>query len=232
MIKGIIFDMDGVILDSNHIHYENWNGFFRRNFFITLDKKDFGMQLGKSAKHFGEYFIEKYNVAKTFEEVFPEIREGYSKLNSKIILKEGVVETLNRLKRKYKLALATGANKDFAVEMLTHLKVISYFSFIIGGDEVTAAKPEPEIFLKAAEGLHLAPDECVVVEDAVLGIMAAKKAGMKAISIPDEFTKYQYHKIADAKLRSIKDVNSDLLKKLGLPPVVVVKKKKPSHVFN
>ena len=98
---------------------------------------------------------------------------------------------------------------------LTMHNLIQYFPYIITADHVSNAKPDPEIFLKAAEMLNLMPRECVVVEDAILGIQAAKNAGMYVISIPNEFTEYQDHSIADLRLNSITQLNNNILKNLG-----------------
>ncbi|MEM4397365.1 MAG: HAD family phosphatase [Candidatus Woesearchaeota archaeon] len=210
MIKGIIFDMDGVIIDSNSFHYENWNNVFKEKFNIGISKDEFASRLGESAIHFTEFFVKKYEIDKkykiTAEMLLPEIIEKYKDI-SHLKLKEGIKEKLPELKKKYKIALATGANKEWALQVLNHFNIKSYFDFIISGNEVKRAKPEPEIFIKAAKGLNLKPNECVVIEDAELGIIAAKKAGCFVISIPDEMTKKQNHELADLKIASIKKLD-------------------------
>ena len=77
------------------------------------------------------------------------------------------------------------------------------------------AKPDPEIFLKAAGKLNLKPDECVVIEDALHGVKAAKNAGIPVILIPDGFTKQQAYENADLQLNSIIELNDQVLSKLG-----------------
>ncbi|MFH2020380.1 MAG: HAD family phosphatase [archaeon] len=214
MIKLVIFDMDGVIIDSSKVHYENWNAVFDKKFGITLDKKEFGMQFGRSGLHFTEYFLKKYHIDMDPLKLKPEILENHDKLKHKIKLKIGVIDTLQRLSKRFKIALATGAGKDAALEIVNRFKIKKYFDYIIGGDEVHEAKPDPEIFLKCAQFLEISPKECVVVEDAQLGLMAAKKAGMLAISIPDEFTKHQDHSMADIHLKSFLKLTPEILKKL------------------
>ena len=85
-------------------------------------------------------------------------------------------------------------------------------NYIVTADSVSKAKPDPEIFLKAAQGIKLMPRQCVVIEDAIMGIRAAKSAGMFAISIPDEFTKHQDHSIADLRLNSITELSENILR--------------------
>ena len=215
MIKGIIFDMDGVIIDSNRVHYENWNTVFKRRFGIVVPMEEFASRLGESSKDFTEYFIRKYNLKVNFNEIVKELRENFYNNSSKINLKKNVKEVLGRLKQNYKIALATGANKEWAIDIITSNGLSDYFDYVIAGNEVKKAKPEPEIFLKAAEMLKLKPRECVVIEDASFGILAAKNAGMFVISIPDDFTKYQDHSKADLHLKSISEISTKLLEGIG-----------------
>ena len=214
MIKGIIFDMDGVIVDSHNVYYENWNGIFQKKFNVTISKKEFAEHLGHSAKHFTEVFLNKNGIKANPGNVLKEIMENHNKLKYKVTLKLNVIETLTKLKKKYKLALATGALKEMALDYLTRLNIKKYFDFVIAGDEVKKAKPEPEIFIKAAHGLKLKPEECMVVEDAMLGIIAAKKANMHTISIQDPYTKHQDHSMADLQLQSISELTYDKIRRL------------------
>jgi putative hydrolase of the HAD superfamily len=214
MIKGIIFDMDGVVIDSNTFHYENWSNVFRKTLGVDISREDFAHQLGKSSKEFTEYFLDKYQARDRYEELIAQIRKFHDENHHKIILKDGFKPVLSNLKKKYRIALATGATKHMANLNLTRLGIIKYFDFIIAGDEVKRAKPDPEIFLKAASGLGLKPEECVVIEDAIQGITAAKSAGIKVISIPDPMTKHQDHHIADLRLDSIKDLTKEQIDRL------------------
>jgi HAD superfamily hydrolase (TIGR01509 family) len=206
--------MDGVIVDSNSFHYDNWNMHFRKKFNLTIPKKEFASRLGESAKDFTKFFLDKYSIKADHEEVLKEILEYYAVNSSKLKLKPGIKETLPLLKKKYKLAMATGANREWAINILTMFGIADYFDYVIAGNEVKKAKPEPEIFLKAAEMLKLKPEECAVIEDANLGLIAAKKAGMTAIAIPDELTKMQDHSMADIHLKSVSEITEELLKKI------------------
>jgi HAD superfamily hydrolase (TIGR01509 family) len=214
MIKGIIFDMDGVIIDSNHIHYENWSEIFKKKFSKKIPVKEFAEHLGESQKEFTASMIKIAKVETSYDELTPLIYENYFRLKDKIKLKSGIKEALACLKPDYKIALGTGASKEFAIDIIMIQGIADYFDCIVAGDEVKRAKPDPEIFLKAAEMLGLKPNECVVIEDAKMGIIAAKNAGMKVISIPDDLTKHQDHSIADLKLDSISDLSIEILAKL------------------
>ena len=203
--------MDGVIVESHDIYYENWNGIFEKRFNVTISKKDFATHLGESAKHFTEVFLTKNGIKADSEKILKEIMENHEKLKYRVTLKTGAIETLTRLKKNYKIALATGAPKVMRDDYLTRLNIKEYFDFVIAGDEVKRAKSEPDIFIKAAHGLGLKPEECVVVEDAMLGIIAAKKANMYTISIQDAYTKHQDHSMADLQLDKISELNQDII---------------------
>ncbi len=209
MIKAILFDMDGVIIDSNHIHYDTWSEVLSE-YGVKIDKKEFGMHLGESAYHFTEHFVKANNLKEPVDEILKKILEVSRRDRDKVLLKKGIKEVLPELRKNYRIALATGANRDWAEYVVK--KYSLEFDFIIGGNEVKRAKPNPEIFLRCAMKLKALEKECVVIEDALLGMQAAKKAGMNVIAIPDEFTKYQDHSIADAKLNSIKELDKFLEK--------------------
>lgn len=211
MIKGVLFDMDGVIIDSNTFHYNNWNGYFQDNFKVTIPKVEFGMKLGESHKHFTEYFVKTYAPNADLEKVKFDVIQRYLGMREDIPLKKGVKKILAFLKEnKYKIAIASGARIQDVKHILELHEIKQYFDFEIGGDEVKRAKPAPEIFLKAASGLNLKPEECVVIEDALMGLMAAKSAGMKCIMVEDEITKNQNHEKADAKIKSLLELTAVL----------------------
>lgn len=101
-------------------------------------------------------------------------------------VKPGLHELLDFLRaRKIKIAVATSSNRDTTLHLLTSAKVKDYFDAILCGDEIVKSKPDPEIFLKAAEKLQCLPSHCIVLEDSSNGVLAAHHAGMKVIMIPD-----------------------------------------------
>lgn len=96
----------------------------------------------------------------------------------------GIKEFIKRVKRKgIKIAVATSTPKHLANLILQELDIIKYVDTIVGGDEVTNSKPNPEIFIKAAKAIGIIPQYCIVFEDAPLGIEAARRAGMKSIGL-------------------------------------------------
>ena len=215
MIRGVIFDMDGVVIDSGEAIYNSWNSIFEDSFGITLPREKVALQLGKSPKDFTQYFIDKYKLKIANQELNDKVTKKHDETIFLMELKPGIKELLIKLKGKYKTALATGASKKHALYYLRKFEIENYFDYIVAGDEVKEAKPSQEIFLKAAENLNHKPEECIVIEDAILGITAAKRAGIKVISIPDKFTELQDHSIADMHLKSLLEVNENVIKQLG-----------------
>lgn len=214
MIKGIIFDMDGVVIDSNHLHYDNWNSYFEKNFGVTIPKEEFAYHLGESTKDFSNYFLKAYDVKIDFDEFRKVMVDRYFKRALTMELKDGFKETLAKLSEDYKIALATGADLEHANHTLDKFGIRKYFQFITAGDLVKKAKPEPEIFLMAAGGLGLKPEDCIVVEDAYLGLQAAKRAGMKCVMVYDDLTASQDHSMSDIKLPTIRKLTKELIDSL------------------
>ncbi len=186
-IKAFIFDMDGLILDTERIAFKSYKealkeyGYdFTEAFFLTL--------VGTNVKLTKELCLNRYGSWFPFDllhENHNKITEEYIKKNG-VPLKEGVNELIDYLKEKdYKIALATSSDREKAEYLLELVKIKDKFDYIICGNDIVNSKPNPEIFLKAAENLKVEPKECVVIEDSKFGVKAAVNAGMKVINVPD-----------------------------------------------
>ena len=186
-IKAFIFDMDGLILDTERIAFKSYKealkeyGYdFTEAFFLTL--------IGTNVKLTKELCLNRYGSWFPFDllhENHNKITEEYIKKNG-VPLKEGVNELIDYLKEKdYKIALATSSDREKAEYLLELVKIKDKFDYIICGNDIVNSKPNPEIFLKAAENLKVEPKECVVIEDSKFGVKAAVNAGMKVINVPD-----------------------------------------------
>ena len=125
----------------------------------------------------------------------------------------GVLETIKKVKKNYKIALTTSANRDKFMKMSADCDLISYFDFALFREDCQAVKPDPEIYLKALEKANVSSAEALVIEDTPRGVMSAKNAGIKVMAIPNDMTKNLDLSMADFQLNSITEL-PELLRSL------------------
>ena len=185
MIKGIIFDMDGVIVDSEPLYHE-----FEYNFFKNLGAKVtpeyfdkyVGCSLGATVNGVCEEFNINTIPLESVYDIFSKGAELIYSDNPKLKLCEGVIDWLEYFKEnKYPMIIASSTYKHKIDICLERFNLKQYFQMYIGGDDVKKSKPDPEIILKACNKLNLNPSECIVIEDSQNGIKAAKAAGCFAL---------------------------------------------------
>lgn len=187
MIKAIIFDMDGVIFDTERLALEGWlNSSKAIGYEISQDiiLRTRGLNAEKTKEFLQGFFRteEDYNNCRTNKQ---EYIMNYISKNG-IPKKEGLIELLNFLQiENYKIAIATSTGRDITLYYLRCAGLLEYFDQIICGDEVFKGKPEPEIYIKAANKLGISPENCMVLEDSQYGITSAYRAHMKPVMIPD-----------------------------------------------
>ncbi len=186
-IKAIIFDMDGVILDSESISDRTW-AITQKEMGVTTDKDYINMCRGTNHNDtlqilrdvFGADFdAEKY--MQRCVDLFYQIEDTEG-----IPLMPYAKEILEYLAPRYTLALASSTNGRAVKRQLTNTGVIDYFKTRTTGEQVVHSKPDPEIYLIACKSLGLEPSECVAVEDSPNGIRSAHAAGIPVIMVPDK----------------------------------------------
>ena len=187
--KAFIFDMDGVIIDSEHLHTVTKVQAIR-SFGVDVSGDDLNLQnyVGRSAKSFFSDVIAKYpELGDDWEVLAKKKHELYQKiLREDPDLKpiDGIPELLDRLKEKgYRIGLGSSSVMANIQLVLGRFGILDYFDAIAAGSEVENAKPAPDVYLLAASRLGIAPENCTVVEDATAGIAAAKAAGMRCIAV-------------------------------------------------
>ena len=211
-MKAIIFDMDGVIVDSEKIKFEITKEIVE-SFGFQWKQEDQEKGIGLNANDFWSHIIKKFNLNATRNE----LEEKFSNVYNKKIKEEAkfIPSSKKFLKkineRKIKTALASSSSREKIKIVLKKLKIENCFESIVAGDELIHAKPDPEIFLIAAKRIKAKPEECIVIEDSPLGIEAAKKAGMTAIAVPCKMTKNLDFSEADYKINSLKEFPMNLL---------------------
>lgn len=205
MIKGIIFDLDGVLCSTDEYHYQAWKKLADR-LGIYFDRKINDRLRGVSRMASLDIVLERSEVSYSDEEklaLATEKNETYRGLLSNMSpadLSGEVKETLDELRRRGYL-MSLGSSSKNSKYILQRIGLEGYFDAVSDGTNITRSKPDPEVFLKAAEFLRLKPEECLVVEDAVAGIQAAKAGNMEAAGIGEargyELTDYPLSTFSD-----------------------------------
>jgi HAD superfamily hydrolase (TIGR01509 family) len=186
--NAIIFDLDGLLADTEKLQIKAYQVVFAK------------YNLKLSEKVYEEHWIRKGLGIKEYAEI-NRLPIDYIELRKqKKIVYDGLidellqpmpfaVETVRLLSSKRKLALASASNSEAVNKVLNKLGIFHSFITIICGDQVKNQKPSPDIFLEAAKNMNMLPNNCIVIEDAEKGILAAQNAGMKSIAIPNIHTK-------------------------------------------
>lgn len=215
MLKAIIFDMDGVIIDNESVHQEAWKVFCKRRA-ISLKQEDFKDNInGKTSKDILTYL---YNRELGIEEL--EI-DSLEKIDITIELLQNRMEPTQGLRdileiiyrKKIPMAIATSSRNKFVDFVLSELNIRKYFKIIVTANDIRLGKPNPEIYLTTAKRLRVNPRDCMVFEDSLSGIESAKAAGMKVVGISTTHPRKELSS-ADLVLKSFKEVNIKKLKEL------------------
>ena len=186
MLKAIIFDLDGTLVDSLPYHHESWRIFFKNN---NLEEHDFsevlkeykgGGTLELMTSVFGDMYT-KDELKKMTDDKEIIFRDIYK---SKIYPIEGLIKFLDNLKENnILLSIGSNAIRKNVLMTIEELGITGYFSSIICGDEVSKGKPDPEMYLKTLSNLKMDKNECIIFEDSIEGVTAAKNAGIKSIGV-------------------------------------------------
>ena len=186
-IHGVIFDQDGLLFDTERLSAVAWKlagdelGFYLEESFLKTIR---GANASDAARRFQETFGDRFDFwklrARKQEHFLRILREN------EMPVKPGARELLCYLRQEgYKVALATASAREYSMENLRLAGIEEFFQEIITGDMVGEAKPNPEIFLKAAKALKEEPARCLVLEDSLNGVEAGLRGGFVTIMVPD-----------------------------------------------
>lgn len=216
LIKAVIFDMDGVIIDSEPLHYEANKEIFS-SLGIPIQDVPYSNYIGVSNEDMWQdlknTFSLPYSVNELVEKQNNETLKYFKKSSFKPI--DGIVELLITLKNNtFKIGLASSSPEVLIKEVLNFLNLDEYFDVYASADHVARGKPKPDLFIYTAGLLQVRPKECIVIEDSKNGVKAAKAAGMKCIGFVNPNSMNQDLSLADVTVKSIKDITIDLIKSL------------------
>lgn len=209
--KAAIFDMDGLILDSERTVLNIWEKIGEKYGFENI--RAYGISvIGKNKKATIDEFERVYGESGVPYE--KELRAVYNEMAQKgeVPLKPNTLELLNAMKSAgMKIAIASSSTREEITSQLGTLGALELFDAIVSGDQVTRSKPDPEIFLKACDALNVKSEESLGLEDSYNGVRSCKASGLYTIMVPDLIAPNDEMKdLADIILPSLKDVQAFL----------------------
>lgn len=212
-MPGVIFDLDGVLIDSEGLQYKSYSRVLER-WDVRVSKEIYSthwIAAGRGPEYAVATFglpIEPDQMRELKHPIYHEV------LRAEVTLMPGAKEAVERLSARFPLALATNSIRHDVDFVMDRFDLRRFFSAIVTRDDYSRAKPEPDAFLTAARRLDLAPAACVVIEDAHKGVLAAHRAGIPVIAVPNEWTRANDFSLADRTVASLDEVGCALVEEL------------------
>ena len=214
MIQAVIFDMDGVIIDSEPLQSQAWESIIRQyGKEPELNSAGLVHFVGFRIRENWEIIKERYEINEEIEALEEKRSQIYLMLLRKNMAPmRGFMDLIKTLKDKgLKLAIASSSHRDHVETLLDDLGIREYIDEFVSGDMVKKGKPHPDIYLEAANRLDVEPEKCVALEDSEVGVEAAKNADMKVIAVPNKYTRSMNFSDADLVLESLEDIYWEMI---------------------
>jgi HAD superfamily hydrolase (TIGR01509 family) len=211
MIKAILFDLDGLMFDSEPHSLASWEAVLEERG-VQLDQLTIDSILGRRIDATARTLIDKYHLPDTVQGLADAKTEyQIAHLDGNVKPMPGLIELLDEIDRRgLPKAIASSGIRRYVEAVLRVNGLLDRFSVIITGDQVTHGKPAPDVFLAAARALNIDPPGCLVLEDAPAGVQAAKAAGMTCFAVPDRSVARLDLSQADKIVASLHDVRTFL----------------------
>lgn len=207
MIKAVIFDMNGVISNDEKLHKKAYQQVLSKYDVDLNDEKYEEQFMGSPNMQNFKKIVDEYNMSVSPQQLNDEKSELYMELaQQELEPVKGAIEAVEKFSKKYILGLVSSSYAKEVEMVLNKFAIKKYFSALVTADDVSKGKPDPEPYLLVAEKLNIKPENCVVFEDSLNGIKAAKTAGMKVISLS---TTYSWEDLSNSSADMIID-NFDL----------------------
>lgn len=195
--KAIIFDMDGLMIDSERLYFQAERE-IARHFNKQVKDETLWKMMGRKPLESINIFINHLGIQAGAGEIL-EMRNGImrEKLKNDLVPMPGLDSVIAAFYPRMKLAISTGTEREFLDVVVDRLGLRDKFAVLQSSDHIKKGKPHPEIYLKTCEKLGLKPKECIVLEDSSNGALAGKRAGCCVIAVPNEYTKEQDFSFVD-----------------------------------
>ena len=212
MLKALVFDFDGVIVDTETAWYDIYKDWLKERYQYDLKPQDYLRCVGADTRSLIAFLQQEVDSAidiRSFEETA--VHE-FVRRTSELPVKDGVVSLLLEAKKRgLRIALATSATRKKPVTHLTRLQLLTYFEALATAELVAHIKPEPDLFLKAASLLSLKPEECLAIEDSQNGLLSAQRAGMPCLIVPNDVTRHGTFQGYFKQVPSLSQVDLDVI---------------------
>ena len=210
---GVIFDLDGVLIDSEGLYYRAYSEVLRP-YGVTVSREEYEdhwIAQGNGP----EYIVAKHNLPIAPDEMRRLRSPLYLRLlETEVKLMPYVEEVLTRLFPHCALTVATNSNREHLDAILRKFGLERFFPSTIAREDYQKAKPQPDAFLAAAHQLGLLPAQCVVIEDTYKGVLAATSAGMACIAVPNDYTRRNDFSRASLILPSLNELTTAVVRSL------------------
>jgi HAD superfamily hydrolase (TIGR01509 family) len=212
-VEAVVFDLDGVLVDSDHIWHEVREGLARERGGRWTDRSEADMS-GMSSTEWSHYLRDVVGLAGTPQELNDEVvRRMVARYEEELPLMDGAAEAVRRVAASFRLGVASSSNRELIDGVLAAAGLAELFEVTVSSEEVARGKPSPDVYLEAATRLDLDPAECAAVEDSTNGIRAAHAAGMRVVAIPNR--RYPPARdaleLADEVVASVSELSPELI---------------------
>ena len=208
MLKALIFDFDGVIVDTETQWYEIYRDWLKEEYNYDLNIRDYLVCVGANSRELFAFLREAIGPEVDGEAFERSATDEFIRRSSVLPLMKGVEALIKDAKaRGLKLAIATSATRRKPESHLKRLGILEYFDAFSTAELCENIKPAPDLFLKAAELLKVSPEECLAIEDSGNGLISANRAGMRCLLVPNDITRHCVFEPCYKRVDSLADVD-------------------------
>jgi HAD superfamily hydrolase (TIGR01509 family) len=217
MVAAVIFDLDGLLADTECLHCRAYQIALQEHG-VQLEDREYAEHWVRLGKGIADWMTIRGLDLDAHALRSRKAKHYLDLLASSLRPMDGALDLLTFLFGRTKIGLASSSYRDAIDGVLAGLGIGHFFEVIVSGLDVEQVKPAPDIFLKAARDLNLTPSQCLVLEDAEKGVIAAHRAGMRCIAVPNEYTRHHDFSKATKICSSLKEITPDFLKFMGAAP--------------